>query len=195
MDRVDAPLFSRRSTLIGGAAALAAASASLGAMGILKVSSSVPKQAANPEWLYVPTPMNVVERMLELAAVTKDDLVLDLGSGDGRIPIVAAQKFGARGRGVDIDPVRIAEANSNLKNSGVGNLVSFVEGDVFKVPVADASVVTMFLFPHVVLKLRDRLRNELKPGTRIVSHKFMFHNWEPERTEVLGDSSIFLWRV
>ena len=193
MDRIEPALFSRRSTLIAGAFALAAASASVGALVATKMET--PVQAANPEWLYVPTPMNVVDGMLRLAAVTRNDLVLDLGSGDGRIPIRAAQTYGARGRGVDIDPVRISEANDNLASSGVHSLVTFVEGDVFKVPIADATVVTMFLFPHVVLRLRDRLRKELKPGTRIVSHEFMFHNWEPQKTEVIGTSKIFLWTV
>jgi SAM-dependent methyltransferase len=193
MDRSEPALFSRRSTLIAGAASLAAASASTGAFLVSKMDA--PVQAANPEWLYVPTPMNVVDAMLRLAAVTKNDLVLDLGSGDGRIPIRAAETYGARGRGVDIDPVRVSEARANLQRSGAKSLVAFVEGDVFKAPVADASVVTMFLFPHMVLRLRDRLRSELRPGARIVSHEFMFHNWEPEKTEVVGTSKIFLWTV
>lgn len=193
MDQTQPALFSRRTTLIAGAAALAAASATVGAIAVSRTPK--PVQASDPAWLFVPTPMNVVERMLQIAAVTKNDMVLDLGSGDGRIPIVAAQKYGARGRGVDIDPVRVSEANANLKTSGVESLVTFVEGDVFKVPVADATVVTMFLFPHVILRLRDRLRNELKPGTRIVSHEFMFHNWEPQKIEKVGGSTIYMWVV
>jgi SAM-dependent methyltransferase len=186
-------LISRRAALIGGGVALAGGGALAGALGVVSVLP--PLQAANPEWLYVPTPPNVVARMLELAKVTKDDVVVDLGSGDGRIPIAAAREFGARSRGVDIDPVRISESNENLKRSGVSHLVNFVQGDVFKEPVADATVVTIFLFPHVVLRLRDRLRSELKPGTRIVSHQFKFANWDPLKSEDIGSSSIFLWVV
>jgi ubiquinone/menaquinone biosynthesis C-methylase UbiE len=137
----------------------------------------------------------VVDKMLELAAVTKNDIVLDLGSGDGRIPIAAAKNFGARARGVDINPVRIEEANANLKGSGVENLVTFVQGDVFEVPIADATVVTLYLFPHVMLKLRDRLRKELKPGTRVVSHEFMMGDWEPKQTERVRNSRVHLWII
>lgn len=186
-------VISRRAALIGGGAALATTGALAGAWTVANVKP--PVQAANPEWLYVPTPPNVVTRMLELAGVTKDDVVVDLGSGDGRIPIAAATQFGARGRGVDLDPVRISESNENRRRAGVEHLVSFVQNDVFKEPVADATVVTMYLFPHVVLRLRDHLRRELRPGSRIVSHEFMFHNWEPHRTEEIGSSTIFMWTV
>lgn len=186
-------MISRRTALVTGGAALASTAALAGAWTVASIKP--PVQASNPEWFYVPTPPAVVTRMLEIAGVTKDDMVVDLGSGDGRIPIAAASQFGARGRGVDLDPVRISESNENRRRAGVEHLVSFVQNDVFKEPVSDATVVTMYLFPHVVLRLRDRLRQELKPGSRIVSHEFMFHNWEPHKTEKVGSSNIFMWVV
>lgn len=174
----------RRSALAGAATFLSAPAA---------FAQTAPAQATNPDWLYVPTPNDVVDRMLELTKVGKDDVVLDLGSGDGRIPITAAKRFGCRARGVDINPIRVDEAKANLKGSGVEHLVTFVEGDVFKVPLADATVVTLYLFPHVMLKLRDRLKAELKPGTRIVSHEFMMGDWEPQVTERVRNARIHLW--
>ncbi len=180
-------LITRRSALAGAASLIAATSA--------LAQQAQPLQAPNPDWLYVPTPDDVVDKMLELANVTKDDIVIDLGSGDGRIPIAAAKRFGCRARGVDINPVRIQEANANLKGSGVENLVTFVEGDVFLVPIADATVVTLYLFPHVMLKLRDRLKAELKPGTRIVAHEFMMGDWEPKVTEQVRNARVHLWII
>lgn len=184
-------LVTRRSALAGVAAVLGAAPA----LAQAPASQVQPVQAPNPDWLYVPTPPDVVDKMLELGQVSKDDVVLDLGCGDGRIPITAAQKFGCRARGVDINPARIQEANANLKRSGVANLVTFVEGDVFEVPISDASVVTLYLFPHVMLKLRDRLKAELKPGTRIVSHEFMMGDWEPKASERIRNARVHLWIV
>lgn len=186
MIRVASELMTRRAALVGAAATLAAPAFA---------QTTSPLQAPNPDWLYVPTPPDVVDKMLELAAVSKTDMVLDLGSGDGRIPIAAAKRFGCRARGVDINPVRIEEANANLKGSGVENLVTFVEGDVFQVPISDATVVTLYLFPHVMLKLRDRLRKELKPGTRIVSHEFMMGDWEPKHSERVRNSRVHLWTI
>lgn len=183
------------SSLITRRSALAGAAAFVGATSAIAQIQTQPVQAPNPDWLYVPTPEDVVEKMLELAKVTKDDIVLDLGSGDGRIPIAAAKKFGCRARGVDINPIRIEEANANLKGSGVENLVTFVEGDVFVVPIADATVVTLYLFPHVMLKLRDRLKAELKPGTRIVAHEFMMGDWEPKVTERVRNARVHLWII
>ncbi|MFN3889352.1 MAG: class I SAM-dependent methyltransferase [Beijerinckiaceae bacterium] len=184
-------LITRRGALAGAAALFAAAPA----LAQEPAKDVPPLQAANPDWLYVPTPHDVVDKMLELGQVTKDDIVLDLGCGDGRIPIAAAKKFGCRARGVDINPVRIKEANANLKGSGVENLVTFVEGDVFEVPIADATVVTLYLFPHVMLKLRDRLRAELKPGTRVVSHEFMMGDWEPKTSERIRNARVHLWVI
>jgi SAM-dependent methyltransferase len=131
---------------------------------------------------YVPTPQTVVEEMLKLADVTKDDVVYDLGSGDGRIVITAAKKYGARGVGVDIDPERIKEANANAIQAGVTERVRFLEQDLFKTDLKDATVVTLFLLPKVNLRLRPKLWHELKPGTRVVSEAFDMGDWKPDKT-------------
>lgn len=194
MTRFASPLITRRTALAGVAGALAAPAAASGLAPALAQTSPAP-QPTNPDWLYVPTPPDVVDRMLELAKVTKDDFVLDLGSGDGRIPIAAARRYGCRARGVDINPVRVQEAKQNLKGSGVERLVTFVQGDVFEVPISDATVVTLYLFPHVMLKLRERLKTELKPGTRVVSHEFTMGDWEPEVTERVRNARVHLWII
>lgn len=144
---------------------------------------------------YVPTPMKVVDAMLDLAKVTKDDLVYDLGCGDGRIVVRAAQRFGCRGVGVDLDPQRIVEARTNAKKAGVAHLTRFEVGDVFDFDIAPATVVTMYLLPGINLQLRPRLLKELKPGTRIVSHDFDMGDWTPERRVDIDHSRIFLWTV
>jgi tRNA G37 N-methylase Trm5 len=130
---------------------------------------------------YVPTPSDVVEGMLKLGGVTSDDFVVDLGCGDGRIVVMAAQKFGARGRSVDLNPVRIKEAQENARTAGVTGRVKFVEGDLFKAEIKDASVVTLYLLPDVNLRLRPKLLKDLKVGTRIVSHSFDMGDWRPEK--------------
>lgn len=147
---------------------------------------------------YVPTPQEVVDRMLTLARVTKDDVVYDLGCGDGRIPITAARKFGARGVGVDIDPVRIAEANANAKRAGVDHLVTFRLQDALTTDVSDATVVTLYLLSQSNLRLRPLLTRQLKPGARIVAHNFGMGDWTPEKVDTFTDSSdssrtLYLW--
>jgi precorrin-6B methylase 2 len=144
---------------------------------------------------YVPTAQLIVDAMLELAQVKKNDVLYDLGSGDGRIPITAAQKFGTRGVGVDIDPERIQESNANAKKAGVSDRVRFIQQDMFKTDLRDATVVTLFLLPDVNLKLRPKLLKELKPGTRIVSHSFDMGDWKPVRTMQVGGTTIYLWIV
>jgi ubiquinone/menaquinone biosynthesis C-methylase UbiE len=147
---------------------------------------------------YVPTPQEVVDRMLALAKVTKDDVVIDLGCGDGRIPITAAKVFGARGIGVDIDPQRIAEANANARREGVTHLVTFKLENALTTDVSSATVVTTYLLSASNLKLRPVLTRALKPGTRIVAHNYGFGDWAPEKTETFTDNAksrrtIFLW--
>lgn len=145
---------------------------------------------------YVPTPQSVVDAMLSVAAVNKDDVVYDLGCGDGRIVITAAKKYGARGVGVDIDPDRIQEANANAKTAGVSDRVKFIEQDLFKTDFKEASVVTLYLLPDINLKLRPKLLSELKPGTRIVSHAFDMGDWKPDKTETVeGNRTIYFWIV
>ncbi|MEX2270368.1 MAG: methyltransferase domain-containing protein [Vicinamibacterales bacterium] len=147
-----------------------------------------------PDVIYVPTPPEVVDAMLRLAKVGPNDVVYDLGSGDGRIVIAAAQKYGARGIGFDIDPQRIAEANANLAQAGVGNRVRFVQGDLFEQDLGEATVITLYLLPSLNLKLRPTLW-KLKPGTRIVSHSFDMGDWEPEVTETVDGRQIYFWTV
>jgi SAM-dependent methyltransferase len=147
---------------------------------------------------YVPTPEPVVEKMLELAKVQKDDVVYDLGCGDGRIVITAARQFGARGVGVDIDPQRIKESNENARKAGVTDRVKFVQGNLFNVDLKEATVVTLYLLPEINLKLRPKLFRELKPGTRVVSHDFDMADWKPEKTvrlKVQRDHVLYYWTM
>ena len=149
---------------------------------------------------YVPTPQLVVDRMLQLAAVTKNDVVYDLGCGDGRIPITAAKNFGARGVGVDIDPQRIAEANANAKQAGVAHLVTFKLQDALTTDLSDATVVTLYLLSASNLKLRPILTKQLKPGARIVSHAFSMGDWQPDKVDTFTDTTsntrtLYLWKT
>ena len=138
---------------------------------------------------YVPTPQDVVERMLALANVQKNDYVIDLGCGDGRIPVTAAKKYGARALGVDIDPVRIEEANANAKAAGVQNLVTFKLQNALTTDVSTATVVTTYLLSASNLRLRPILTKQLKPGSRIVAHSFSFGDWKPEKTDTFVDEA------
>lgn len=144
---------------------------------------------------YVQTPDAVVDRMLELAQVAESDYVIDLGSGDGRIPIAAARKYGARGFGVDIDPARVTEANENAQQAGVTDKVEFREQDLFDTDISDASVLTMYLLARINLELRPRILDELRPGTRVVSHAFDMGDWTPDRHENVANSDVYLWIV
>lgn len=161
-------------------------------------------RAAEPSVPYVPTPQEVVERMLEVAKVTEKDYVIDLGSGDGRIVIAAAKKHGARGFGVDLDPTRVAEANRNAESAGVSARATFYERDLFATDLSPATVITMYLLPRVNLELRPKLL-ELKPGTRLVSHDFSMGDWRADHREEVsvrakyggepGSSIIYFWLV
>jgi SAM-dependent methyltransferase len=153
--------------------------------------SSEPRR---PDVIFVPTPEDVVEAMLTVANVTGKDVLYDLGSGDGRIPITAAKKFGTRGVGIDIDPQRIKEANENLAKSGVGDKVRFIQGDLFEQDLSKATVITLYLLPALNLKLRPTLF-KLKPGTRIVSHDFDMGDWKPEKTVKVGTRTVYYWTV
>ena len=149
-----------------------------------------------PDVVYVPTPQPVVNAMLELAAVTDKDVVYDLGCGDGRIPITAAQKFGARGVGIDIDPKRIEEANENAKAAGVTDKVTFLTQDLFESDISAATVVTLYLLPSLNEKLMPKLKKDLKPGTRVVSHAFtMGTTWPPDSRAEAEGKSVYLWII
>src|SRR3990167_5336263 len=138
-------------------------------------------QTRLPDVIFVPTPQEVVEDMLRLVDVKKGDVLYDLGSGDGRIPVTAAKKYGVRAVGIDIDPQRIKEANDNAKKAGVAKLVEFRNEDLFQTNFREATVVTLYLLPDLNVKLRPRLMAELRPGTRIVSHQFDMGDWAPDK--------------
>lgn len=149
---------------------------------------------------YVPTAPSVVKRMLEVAGVTKDDIVYDLGSGDGRIPITAAKEYGARGVGIEIDPELVAKARAKAQTAGVAERVEFRQGDLFEADLGDATVVALYLWPEMNVKLRPKLLRQLDPGDRIVSHDFRMGKWEPDRTVDAGRGNtgietIYLWIV
>ncbi len=173
-------------------------------LSITALGAQSPKPKREPDVPYVPTSEAAVQAMLKLAGVKKTDVVYDLGCGDGRIVIAAAKNFGARGVGIDINPVRISEAKENARTAGVENLVRFEENDLFEADIREASVVTLFLLPHVNLKLRPKLLQELKPGTRIVSNTFDMDDWKPEKESTVGDADgdeeslsrkLYLWIV
>jgi predicted RNA methylase len=148
-----------------------------------------------PDVLYVPTPPAVVDEMLRMANVKAGDVLYDLGSGDGRIPITAARKFGIRAVGIDIDPRRIAEANENARVAGVTDKVQFILGDLFQADISEATVVTLYLLDSLNEKLRPKLLRELRPGARIVSHEFGMGNWLPENSANVGGNMVYFWTV
>lgn len=166
----------------------------------------MPAHAAGdqPSVPYVPTPQAVVDRMLAMANVTAADYLIDLGSGDGRIVVTAAKKYGTRGFGVDLNPVRIDEANENARRNRVADKVAFYQRNLFETDLSQATVITMYLLPRVNLQLRPTLL-ELKPGTRLVSHDFDMGDWQPDEHVRMdatdkfsgagGDSDIYLWIV
>ena len=154
------------------------------------------KELRAPDVVFVPTPQDVVEAMLKVAKVGKGDVLYDLGSGDGRIPITAAQKYRiALGIGIDINPERIKEANENLSKARVGNRVRFVNADLFETDLSDATVITLYLLPTLNLKLLPKLLKEVKPGTRIVSHAFDMGSWKPQQTLKVGTRSVYFWTI
>ena len=143
---------------------------------------------------YVPTPQDVVDRMLDMAKLTKDDFHIDLGSGDGRIAVTAAKR-GARSIGVDLNPTRIAEANENAQKAGVTDRVTFVLGNLFEMDISKANVLTMYLLQGVNLQLRPKILSDLRPGSRVVSHAFSMNDWEPDQHVNLNGRNLYLWIV
>lgn len=145
---------------------------------------------------YVPTPMPVVERMLQLAAIQPGEILYDLGCGDGRIVIEGARRHGARGVGIDLDPARVAEARTNVGRAGLDDEVAIRQGDLFETDLSPADVVTLYLLPEINVRLRPILWRDLRVGARVVSHDFhMGPDWPSERTEVVGRSTIYSWTV
>jgi precorrin-6B methylase 2 len=143
---------------------------------------------------YVPTPQDVVDRMLDMAKLTKDDFHMDLGSGDGRIAVTAAKR-GARSIGVDLNPTRIAEANENAQKAGVTDRVTFVLGNLFEQDISKANVLTMYLLQGVNLQLRPKILSDLRPGSRVVSHAFSMNDWEPDQHVNQNGRNLYLWIV
>ena len=149
-----------------------------------------------PDVIFVPTPPEVVQAMLKVAKVGPGDIVYDLGSGDGRIPIAAVKEFGAaRATGIDIDPQRIKEAEANRLQSGVGDKVRFLNQDLFQTNISEATVVTLYLLPSLNVKLMPKLKAELKPGTRIVSHAFDMGDWAPEQKLEVNGRTVYFWTI
>jgi len=166
--------------------------------------AQTPRPAREPDVPFVPTTDEAVQAMLTLADVKATDIVYDLGCGDGRIVIAAAKSFGARGVGIDINPVRIAEAKENAKKAAVEGKVRFEENDLFEAKFSEATVVTLFLLPQVNLKLRPKLIEQLKPGTRVVSNTFDMGDWKPEKEFTVGGADdndaylsrkLYLWKI
>jgi SAM-dependent methyltransferase len=173
---------------------------------VLSVATVLAQSAAprrEPDVPYVPTTEAAVQAMLKLGEVKKSDVVYDLGCGDGRIVIAAAKSYGARGVGIDINPVRISEAKENAKKAGVEKQVRFEENDLFEANIHEATVVTLFLLPNINLKLRPKLLQDLKPGTRVVSNTFDMGDWKPEKEFIVPDTEVdsylshrlYLWIV
>jgi ribosomal protein L11 methylase PrmA len=160
---------------------------------VLEAQAQAPTRT--PDVIYVPTPPEVVEAMLKVANVKAGDVVYDLGCGDGRIVVTAAQKYGARGIGIDIDPQRIKEANENVQKSGVGDRVKIMQADLFETNISEATVVTLYLLPSLNVKLMPKLMKELKPGTRIVSHAFDMGDWKPEQTLNVDGRTVYYWTI
>jgi len=180
-------MWNRRAVVFGlGAAAASPALAQL-----------LPEQTPRPQLdvPYVPTPQEVVERMLAMAQVTAGDFVMDLGCGDGRMLVTAATRYGARGFGVDLNPQRIREATENAKAAQVSDKVRFEVKNLFDTSIRDADVLTMYLLPSVNLQLRPRILDEMKPGSRIVSHAFDMGDWEPDQRDMIDYSRIWFWFV
>jgi protein-L-isoaspartate O-methyltransferase len=177
-----------------------ALAAVLGVIGIAPVILEHPYYQAQAQEVkrdvpYVPTPESVVAEMLKLAAVTKDDVVCDLGCGDGRIVVTAAKAHGARGVGVDIDPQRIKESNYNAQKAGVTDRVKFIQQDLFTVDLKDATVVTLYLLPEINRRLQPKLLRELRPGARVVSHAFDMGDWKPEKTVKVDGRTVYFWTI
>lgn len=163
----------------------------LGGLLLLAGCPAIPGQ----EVRYEPTPMPVVRAMLELAEVGTDDVVFDLGSGDGRIPIMAARDFGARGVGIEIDPALVEKSRANAREAGIDDRVEFRLGDMYAADLHSATVVTLFLHPRPNLRLRPKLQSELPPGSRVISYIWDMGDWEPDEVRRVNRRRIFLWRM
>ena len=175
------------------------------ALGLLAPAANAQRQYGDEQYrpnsgqegkdvIWVPTPEGLIEKMLQMAKVTPDDFVVDLGSGDGRTVIAAAKKFGARAMGVEFNPDMVALARRSAERAGVADHAEFVQGDIFKTDFTKASVVTMYLLPNLNFKLRPTIL-KMKPGTRVVSHAFSMDDWQPDQTAVVEGRTAYFWIV
>lgn len=166
------------------------------ALAVVCQSAAAQQSKRAPDIYFAPTPYFVAIEMLEMAGVSRDDVVYDLGSGDGRIIVAAAQKYGARGVGIELDPDLVKIAREMARDGDVADRAAFIEGDLFAADISAATVVTLYLSPGVNRDLEPKLRRELKRGTRIVSHQFPIGRWQPDRTARAKDGTdLFLWVV
>lgn len=163
---------------------------------LMLMALALPGRAQELDVPFVPTPNSVVKEMLDMVDAGPDDVLYDLGSGDGRIVIAAVRDFDVkRAVGIDLNPERVKEADENARHAGVSDRVDFLVANIFDHDFSEASVVTMYLLTQVNLKLRPRLLSELKPGTRIVSHQFNMGDWEPDATKTLSGRDIYFWII
>ena len=169
--------------------------AMLAALGVFISASAQNPPLRAPDVRYEPSTTLQTLAMLRLADVRKDDVVYDLGCGDGRLVITAAKEFGARGVGIDIDPVRIRESVANARQAGVASLVEFRNQDLYEADIHDATVVMLYLWPEMNLKLRPKLWKDLKPGSRIVSNAHDMGDWKPGKQIVADGANIYLWTI
>jgi SAM-dependent methyltransferase len=162
---------------------------------IIAVAQQADAPAREPDIFYLPTPPEVVDAMLKVANVGPDDIVYDLGSGDGRIVIAAARDYGASGVGIDIDPALVKQATENAIQQGVSDRVRFIEADMFLTDLSEATVVTMYLLTELNTRLMPKLLAELKPGSRIVSHAFLMGDWVPHERLDINGKMVYYWVV
>lgn len=188
-------MVNERSVLLSRRGALAGAAALIASPAIIGRAVAQTEPTPRLDVPFVPTPQQVVDKMLELANIQKTDFLIDLGSGDGRIPVTAAQRFGVKALGVDINPQRIKEANERAEAAKVTNLVEFRQADLFETDISQANVLTMYLLPSVNMRLRPKILSDMKPGSRVVSHAFDMGDWEPQQKVVVDGRTVFLWTV
>jgi protein-L-isoaspartate O-methyltransferase len=162
---------------------------------VVSESSAPADTAVSKDVAYIPTPQWLVDRMLAVADVSEDDVVYDLGSGDGRLVITAAKRHGARGVGVEIEPELVRTARAKARLAGVSDRVTFRQGDLFETDLHDATVVTLYLRERLNLRLRPKLFRQLDPGDRVVSHRFGMGNWAPDRVVKTGGRTIYRWTI
>ena len=161
----------------------------------MAADEAAPLDPLDANVVFLPTPRAVVDGMFELAGVQAGDVLYDLGAGDGRIPIAAAQRFGIRAVGIEINPRMAEVARANVRRAGVERLVEIRQGDALEADIREASVVTLFLFRELNLKLRPRLQSQLRPGARVVSHRFDMGDWAPDAQMTVNGNPLYLWKI